>query len=108
MEGSGNSTDINIYFILSVNINNHIVTKLPYFVCILFIYHCSRSEEQGSVNRLLPPRHLTWGHRLCSVQCVKGKVYIVHYHGLAIYTEVTFVSVTLVESVPSGGGPAVV
>ena len=30
------------------------------------------------------------------------------YHGLAIYTEVIFVSVTLVEAGPSGGGPAVV
>ena len=37
--------------------------------------------------------------------------YLTHYalyHGLAIYTEVTFVNVTLVEAVPSGGGPAVV
>ena len=30
------------------------------------------------------------------------------YHGLAIYTEVTFVNVTLVEAGSSGGGPAVV
>ena len=30
------------------------------------------------------------------------------YHGLAIYTEVTFVNVTLVESGPSGDTPAVV
>ena len=30
------------------------------------------------------------------------------YHGLAIYTEVTFVNVNLVEAVSSGGGPAVV
>ena len=30
------------------------------------------------------------------------------YHGLAIYTEVTFVNVTLVEAGPSGGRPAVV
>ena len=30
------------------------------------------------------------------------------YYGLAIYTEVTFVNVTLVEAVPSGGGPAVI
>ena len=30
------------------------------------------------------------------------------YHGPANYTEVTFVNVTLVEAVPSDGGPAVV
>ena len=30
------------------------------------------------------------------------------YHGLAIYTEVTFVNVTLVEARPSGGRPAIV
>ena len=30
------------------------------------------------------------------------------YHGLAIYTEVTFVNVTLLEAGPSGGRPAVV
>ena len=30
------------------------------------------------------------------------------YHGLAINTDRTFVSVTLVEAGPSGGGPAVV
>ena len=30
------------------------------------------------------------------------------YHGLAIYTGVTFVNVALVEAGPSGGRPAVV
>ena len=30
------------------------------------------------------------------------------YHGLAINTEITVVSVTLLEAGPSGGGPAVV
>ena len=38
---------------------------------------------------------------MCMVDCAL-------YHGLAIYTEVTFVSVILVEVGPSGGGPAVV
>jgi hypothetical protein len=39
---------------------------------------------------------------------LKQGVYITLYHGLAIYTEVTFVNVTLVEAVPSGSRPAVV
>ena len=44
--------------------------------------------------------------------CIHGsEVYTAHYttlyHGLAIYTEVTFVNVTLLEAGPSGGGPAV-
>ena len=34
--------------------------------------------------------------------------YYTLYHGLAIYTEVTFVNVTLVEAVLSGSRPAVV
>ena len=36
------------------------------------------------------------------------RLYFTLYHGLAIYTEVTFVSVTLVEAGPSGSRPAVV
>ena len=42
----------------------------------------------------------------CSIYCTS--VHYSLYNGLAIYTEVTFVNVTLVEAVPSGGGPAVV
>ena len=57
------------------------------------------------------PVHTAGPHQLGSVQ------YTLHYissgqyslyHGLAIYTEVTFVNVTLVEAGPSGGRPAVV
>ena len=37
-----------------------------------------------------------------------SSVYYTLYHGLALYTEVTFVNVTLVEAGTCGGGPAVV
>ena len=42
---------------------------------------------------------------------IRAAPLVQHYalnHGLAIYTGVTFVNVTLVEAVPSGRGPAVV
>ena len=35
-------------------------------------------------------------------------IYLTLYHDLAIYTEVTFVNVTLVEAASSGGGLAIV
>ena len=48
------------------------------------------------------------GVTVCTIILFTGIEYIKLYHGLAIYTEVTFVSVTLVEAVSSGSGPAVV
>ena len=45
---------------------------------------------------------------VCISQFAFHSMHFTLYHGLAIYTEVTFVNVTLVEAVLSGSGPAVV
>ena len=49
--------------------------------------------------------HCTHNHNVYFAIAGQNKLL---YHSLAIYTEVTFVNVTLEEAVPSGGGPAVV
>ena len=57
------------------------------------------------VNFTLYTEHCTTLH--CTQRTAHWTLHTL-YHSLAIYTEVTFVSVTLVEAGPSGGGPAVV
>ena len=44
----------------------------------------------------------------CGNNAERKSAYQTLYHGLAIYTELIFVNVSVVEAVPPGGGPAVV